>query len=90
MCLAVPGRIESVYDKMGTRMGEMDFAGIRKEVCLALLPEVDVGDWAIVHVGFAISQVDEATAAQTLDHIRELGRLAEELGEEGRGEGAKT
>lgn len=89
MCLAIPGRIEAVDETGGIRMGQMNFGGIRKEVCLALLPEAGVGDWAIVHVGFAISQVDEVTAAQTLEHIRALGLLAEELGGADGGAGAK-
>ncbi|MEM9554059.1 MAG: HypC/HybG/HupF family hydrogenase formation chaperone [Acidobacteriota bacterium] len=80
MCLAVPGRIETIYEAKGTRMAQLDFGGIKKEVCLAYLPEAEVGEYAIVHVGFAISRIDEATAAETLRHFRELGILEEELG----------
>ena len=80
MCLAVPGRIEEIYEAKGTRMAQLDFGGIKKEVCLAYLPAAKVGEYAIVHVGFAISQIDEATAAETLRHFRELGILEEELG----------
>lgn len=82
MCLAVPGRIAEIYDSFGTRMARLDFGGIVKEVCLAYLPEAAVGDYALVHVGFAISRVDEASAAQTLRTFRELGLLEEELGVE--------
>jgi len=81
MCLAVPGRIVDIYEAGGTRMARLDFGGIQKRVCLAFLPEAVVGDYAIVHVGFAISRIDEASAQETLRHFRELGILEEELGE---------
>lgn len=81
MCLAVPGRIVEITDSGGVRMGRLDFGGIQKQVCLAYLPDAVIGDYAIVHVGFAISRVDEASAQETLRHFRELGILEEELGE---------
>lgn len=81
MCLAVPGRIVDIFEAAGTRMARLDFGGIQKQVCLAYLPEATVGDYAIVHVGFAISRIDEASAQETLRHFRELGILEEELGE---------
>lgn len=81
MCLAVPGRIEAVFDRDGARMGRVSFDGIIKEVCLEFLPEADVGDYALVHVGFAITKVDDATARASLATIRELGMLADELAE---------
>lgn len=80
MCLAVPGRIVDVWEEQGTRMATVDFDGIRKEICLAYLPDVEVGDYAIVHVGFAISKVDEASARETLQMFRDLGILDENLG----------
>ena len=79
MCLAVPGKIVDVWEEQGTRMATVDFDGIRKEICLAYLPDAEVGDYAIVHVGFAISKVDEASARETLQMFRELGILDEEL-----------
>ena len=79
MCLAVPGKIVDVWEDQGTRMATVDFDGIRKEICLAYLPDADLGDYAIVHVGFAISKVDEASARETLQMFRELGILDEEL-----------
>ena len=88
MCLAVPGRIEEIFEAGGTRMGRMSFGGIEKEVCLAYLPEAEVGHYAIVHVGFAISLVDEETAAETLRYFHELGILEEELGLEEPAQGA--
>jgi hydrogenase expression/formation protein HypC len=81
MCLAVPGRIVDIFEAGGTRMARLDFGGIHKQVCLAYLPDATVGDYAIVHVGFAISRIDEASAQDTLRHFRELGILEEELGE---------
>ena len=81
MCLGVPGRvIEIMGEAGGVRMGKVDFGGIRKEVCLAYLPDVEVGDYAIVHVGFAITRLDEASALATLEAFRALGVLDEELG----------
>ncbi len=79
MCLAVPGRIIDISEDRGTRMATVDFDGIRKEICLAYLPDIDVGDYAIVHVGFAISRIDEASALETLAMFRELGVLDDEL-----------
>lgn len=96
MCLAVPGRIVEVRDERGTTMATIDFDGIRKDICLAYLPDLRVGDYAIVHVGFAISRVDEDSAKETLAMFRELGLLDEELGvtggvvETGPAEGAVT
>lgn len=83
MCLAVPGRIDRIYEERGTRMGRVDFGGIVKEVCLEFVPEVEVGDYTIVHVGFALSKIDEAEARETLETFRAMGVLEEELGGEG-------
>jgi hydrogenase expression/formation protein HypC len=80
MCLAVPGRIVEIREEKGTRMATVDFDGVRKDICLAYLPELEVGDYAIVHVGFAISRLDEASALETLATFRELGLITEELG----------
>jgi len=75
MCLAVPGRVESIHEDRGLRMGRMNFGGVVKEVCLAYLPGLAVGDYAIVHVGFAISRIDEATARETLRTLEAIGSL---------------
>jgi hydrogenase expression/formation protein HypC len=80
MCLAIPGRIEEIWESGSTRMGKVNFGGIMKEVCLAYLPEIKVGDYTIVHVGFAISRIDEASAQETLKTFAEMGLLEEELG----------
>lgn len=79
MCLAVPGKVEEIYADQGTTMGRVSFGGVVKEVCLAYLPEIQVGDYAIVHVGFAISKLDEESAQQTLKMFADLGLLEEEF-----------
>ncbi len=79
MCLGIPGRIVETQGGELTRMGKVDFGGIVREVSLAYVPEADVGDFVIVHAGFAISQVDEAEAQETLDLLVESGILDEEL-----------
>ncbi len=78
MCLAIPGRINSIRDDAGLSMGEVDFGGVRRDVCLQYVAdEVSVGDYVIVHVGFAISTLDEAEAHRTLEVLREMNRLDE-------------
>ena len=79
MCLGIPGRVVEIYDRQGVTMGKVDFDGILKEVCLAYVPEIQVGDYTIVHVGFAITQLDEQEAQETLALFREMGALEEEL-----------
>jgi hydrogenase expression/formation protein HypC len=81
MCLAVPGQVKEIYESFGTRMGRVNFGGVVKEVCLAYMPELEVGDYTIVHVGFAITKVDEESAQQTLETFREMGLLDEEFGQ---------
>lgn len=79
MCLAVPGKVLEVYDAHDTKMGKVDFDGITKEICLAYLPDIQPGDYTIVHVGFAISKIDEKSAMETLQIFRDMGILEEEL-----------
>lgn len=79
MCLAVPGQILETREEAGIPMATISFDGIRKDICLAYLPDLVVGDYAIVHVGFAISKIDEASALETLEMFRELGVLDDEL-----------
>jgi hydrogenase expression/formation protein HypC len=87
MCLGIPGKVVEIRDDGPLRMARVDFGGVRKEACLAYLPEVGLGDYVIVHVGFAISQLDEEEAMKTLELLRmidaegvamELGSMAEE------------
>jgi hydrogenase expression/formation protein HypC len=82
MCLGIPGKIISIEDNpLGISMGKVSFGGIIKEVCLAYTPEAQVGDYVVVHVGFAISRLDEEEARQSLEALAELERIAEEQGE---------
>jgi hydrogenase expression/formation protein HypC len=82
MCLGIPGRVLDVADRDGVAMGVVDFDGVRKEVCLAYVPEVGVDDYVIVHVGFAITRVHRDEARRTLDVLRAMGdAVAGELGE---------
>lgn len=81
MCLGIPGRVTEIFDAEGVRMGRVNFAGIIKDVCLAYVPEVEVGDYTIVHVGFAITRLDEESAQESLRLFAELGMLQAELEE---------
>jgi hydrogenase expression/formation protein HypC len=78
MCLGIPGRVTELHDDAGLPMGVVDFGGVRRRVCLAYVaPEIAVGDYVIVHVGFAISRVDEAEARRTFEILREMSQLDE-------------
>jgi hydrogenase expression/formation protein HypC len=79
MCLGIPGKIVDVYDQNGARMGKVDFDGIVKEICLSFVPEAEIGDYTIVHVGFGITKVDEVSAHETLALMKEMGVLESEL-----------
>ncbi|MEI6075457.1 MAG: HypC/HybG/HupF family hydrogenase formation chaperone [Verrucomicrobiota bacterium] len=82
MCLAIPGKVVSISgDDPLTRLGKVNFGGIIKEASLAYVPEVEIGDYVIVHVGFALSKVDEAEAHKVFEYLqrmKELGDLEEE------------
>jgi hydrogenase expression/formation protein HypC len=78
MCLGIPGKVIDIHDENGLRMGRVDFGGVRKEACLAYAPEVELGDYVIVHVGFAISKVDEAEALRTLELLGTMGDLVQQ------------
>ncbi|RRR69632.1 MAG: HypC/HybG/HupF family hydrogenase formation chaperone [Candidatus Viridilinea halotolerans] len=78
MCLGVPGKIVALdSDVEGLPMGKVSFGGIVKEVCLAYTPEAQLGDYVIVHVGFALNIVDEAEAMQVFNYLREMDELTE-------------
>jgi hydrogenase expression/formation protein HypC len=77
MCLAVPGKILSIDGAGFARTARISFGGIVKQVSLAYLPEAEVGDYAMVHVGFAISLLDEEEALRTLDYLKQMDHLAE-------------
>ena len=80
MCLAVPGKIIDIFKKNNLRMCNIDFGGSVREACLDLVPEAKIGDYTIIHVGFAMSIISEEEAQKTLDLIREIA--AQDLGED--------
>ena len=80
MCLGIPGKITSIYQTDSLRMGRIEYGGIAKEACLAYVPEANVGDYVIVHVGFAISRLTEDEAQATLQTIRAVADFERELG----------
>ncbi len=79
MCLGIPGKITEIYEKDSLPMAKIDFGGILKEACLAYTPEAKVGDYALIHVGFAISLMDEEEAQATLKLIKEVADLENEI-----------
>ncbi len=79
MCLAIPGRVLQVEDVGGLRSGKVQFGGIVRNVRLDFVPEAGLGDYVMVHVGFAISRVDESEAQRTYEILQAMGALAEEL-----------
>ncbi len=81
MCLGIPGKIIEVYEQNGLKMGRVDFGGIVRETCLAYVPDAQVGDYTIVHVGFALNLIDEDEAQKTLELFNEIGLLPGELGD---------
>jgi len=81
MCLGIPGKITEIHEKDSLQMAKIDFGGIIKEACLAYTPEAKVGDYALIHVGFAISLMDEEEAQETLKLIREMSEAGDELSE---------
>jgi hydrogenase expression/formation protein HypC len=85
MCLGIPGKLVETFAQDDLPMGRVEFGGIRKEVCLAYTPEAAVGDYVIVHVGFAISRVDEAEAREIFSYLQQIG----EAGAEGEGGGGR-
>ncbi|MBE2199838.1 MAG: HypC/HybG/HupF family hydrogenase formation chaperone [Anaerolinea sp.] len=80
MCLGVPGKIVEIYEAGGLKMGKIDFGGVKREACLAYVPEAEVGDYTVIHVGFAISQLSEEDALETLKLLNEIADVGEELG----------
>ena len=80
MCLGVPGKIVEIEEKNGLKMAKVDFGGIFREACLDYVPEAQVGEYCIIHVGFAISLLSESEAMETLDLLRQISNIEEELG----------
>ena len=79
MCLAVPGRVVTREERDGTTMAEVDFGGVRKDVCCQYIPDVATGDYVIVHVGFAIQRLDEESALRTLAEFERMSILEEQV-----------
>ena len=79
MCLGIPGKITEIYEKDSLKMAKIDFGGITKEVCLVYTPEANVGEYALIHVGFAISLMNEEEAQETLKLIKEMADLENEI-----------
>ncbi len=79
MCLAIPGKILAISEDNGVRAGRVEFGGIVRAVCLDYVPEAESGDYVMVHVGFAISQVDREEAERTYALLNEMGLLTDEL-----------
>jgi hydrogenase expression/formation protein HypC len=83
MCLGIPGRVMERTDVAGMPAGKVDFAGVSRSVCLAYVPEAKIGDYVLVHVGFALSLIDEAEANRTLEFLRSIpGALKQELADD--------
>ena len=80
MCLGVPGKIVETYEKGGLQMAKVDFGGVFREACLNDVPEAKVGEYCIIHVGFAISLLSESEARETLELLKQIGSFEEEIG----------
>jgi len=79
MCLGIPGKIVDIYEVNGLQMGKVDFGGVTREACLAYVPEAQVGDYTLIHVGFALSIISEHEARETLDLIRQIADIDIEI-----------
>ncbi|MEO8726779.1 MAG: HypC/HybG/HupF family hydrogenase formation chaperone [Acidobacteriaceae bacterium] len=77
MCLAIPGKVVETFEQRGMKMGKVQFGGIVREACLEYVPETVAGEYVLVHVGFAISKVDEAEARRTYEILQEMDQLTE-------------
>lgn len=77
MCLGIPGKLLEIHERDSLPMGKVEFGGIVKDICLAYVPEVQVGEYVLVHVGFAISRIDEEEAQEIFSYIQQIGELSE-------------
>jgi len=82
MCLAVPGKIIDIYETNGMKMGKIDFGGVVREACLEYVPEAQVGNYTIIHVGFALNLLSEQEAQEILSLLREIANVDDEIGSE--------
>jgi hydrogenase expression/formation protein HypC len=88
MCLGIPGKVVEIYQVDDMKMGKVDFGGVIKEACLEFIPDIQVGEYTIIHVGFGISKLDEEEAQRTLEMLREMEMMADELPEMDQGKPA--
>jgi len=77
MCLAIPGKIVEFHDNFGVRMSKVDFGGVTREACMDYVPDARIGEYVLVHVGFAISKIDEEQARTTYRYLQEMDQLQE-------------
>jgi hydrogenase expression/formation protein HypC len=82
MCLGVPGKIIEIYEANGLKMGKIDFGGVTREACLEYVPEAQVGDYTLIHVGFALNLISEEEAMETLQLLNQIADISEELSQE--------
>ena len=75
MCLGIPGKILEIYQSNGLKMGKLDFGGVTREACLEYVPEAKIGDYALIHVGFALNLVSELEAQETLELLRQISEI---------------
>ncbi len=78
MCLGIPGKVVEIYQLDGMKMGKVDFGGVVREACLEYLPEIEVGEYTIIHVGFGISRLNEKEARETLELLQQMDMLSGE------------
>ncbi len=81
MCLAVPGKVIEIWEQDATRMAVVDFGGVHKTVCLEFVPDIELGEYTVVHVGFALQRLDEKSAKETLANFERMGELELEFGD---------
>lgn len=77
MCLAIPGKVQDIYDRKGVRMAKVQFGGVTRETCVEYVPAAKTGDYVLVHVGFALSVIDEEEAERTFKLLEEMNQLGE-------------
>jgi len=82
MCLGVPGKIIEIYEANGLKMGKIDFGGVTREACMEYVPEAQVGDYTLIHVGFALNLISEEEAMETLQLLNQIADISEELSQE--------
>jgi hydrogenase expression/formation protein HypC len=81
MCLAIPGKVTELYETNGMKMAKIDFGGVVKEACMEYLPEIKIGDYTIIHVGFGLSILDEQEAMETMELLKQIDAMGEEMGD---------